>query len=228
MPNNITNRLQIKATTKERVQEVLVFLRGKPLKDGTPRHIDFNKIIPMPEALKIEDSSVGSIGMQYLLASNRVGKTEEDMKAIRNFEEFDCITKERAILLGRQYLSNIEQYGYATWYSWSNARWGTKWNAYDTELQESDTIWFHTAWAGVPCLIATLSEKFPDVEFEYAFADEDLGSNIGEGTIQDGDISMSFPVAGSNEAYEMLFRLLPEMEEYFVLTDEGYVMTAAG
>ena len=38
-------------------------------------------------------------------------------------------------------------------------------------------LWFDTAWAGVPLLIQTLSEKFPDIEFLYAYADEDLGSN---------------------------------------------------
>ena len=68
-------------------------------------------------------------------------------------------------------------------------------------------LWFDTAWAGVPLLIQTLSEKFPDIEFLYAYADEDLGSNVGKGIIRNGETDMTFPDNGSNEAFEnCLFR----------------------
>ena len=67
-----------------------------------------------------------------------------------------------------------------------------------------------------------LSEIFPDVEFQYAYADEDLGSNVGKGTIRNGETDMTFPDNGSNEAFEIVFFVKPGLEEYLELTDEGY------
>ena len=51
--------------------------------------------------------------------------------------------------------SNREKYGFANWYDWCNANWGTKWDAYDIEIvsehYEGDTaeltLTFDTAWA---------------------------------------------------------------------------------
>ena len=58
MPNHVTNRLEIIADN-ETVQKVMNFLKGVNEEDGTPCHIDFNKIIPMPKELLIEASSSG-------------------------------------------------------------------------------------------------------------------------------------------------------------------------
>lgn len=51
--------------------------------------------------------------------------------------------------------SNLEKYGYANWYDWNCANWGTKWDAYDIEIvseyYDGDvselTVTFDTAWA---------------------------------------------------------------------------------
>ena len=44
MPNHVTNRLEIIADN-ETVQKVMNFLKGVNEEDGTPCHIDFNKIV---------------------------------------------------------------------------------------------------------------------------------------------------------------------------------------
>lgn len=98
-----------------------------------------------------------------------------------------------------------EKYGYPTWYEWSIATWGTKWNAYHQNFEEPNILWFDTAWNGVPQLIQKLSAIFPDVEFHYAYADEDLGFNTGRGTARNGEINMTIPEGGSNEAFEIMF-----------------------
>ena len=100
--------------------------------------------------------------------------------------------------------------------------WGTKWNAYHQDFEEPNILWFDTAWNGVPLLIQKLSEIFPDVEFHYAYADEDLGFNTGRGTARNGEINMTIPEGRSNEAFEIMFFVKPGMDEYFELTDEGY------
>ncbi len=89
-------------------------------------------------------------------------------------------------------------------------------------LKNPNVLWFDTAWEGVPLLIQTLSEKFPDIEFLYAYADEDLGSNVGKGIIRNGETDMTFPDNGSNDAFEIVFFVKPGLEEYLELTNEGY------
>ena len=222
MPNHVTNRLEIIADS-ETVQKVMNFLKGENEVDGTPCYIDFNKIIPMPKELLIEASSSGELGMQYLIAMQRKPfNSLDDLKAIQRVEGMQEETRKEVLQLGASYLSNLEKYGYPTWYEWSIATWGTKWNAYDQYFEEPNILWFDTAWDSVPQLIQKLSEIFPEVEFHYAYADEDLGYNVGRGIIQNGEIDMTIPDGGSNEAFEVMFFVKPGMEEYFELTDEGY------
>ncbi len=60
--------------------------------------------------------------------------------------------------LEEQTQANIEKYGYASWYQWAIATWGTKWDAYDLEIVSETydsegghlTVTFDTAWAP-PC-----------------------------------------------------------------------------
>ena len=222
MPNYVTNRLEINADS-ETVQKVMNFLKGESEEDNMPCYIDFNKIIPMPEELLIEASSSGELGMQYLIAMQRKPfYSLDDLKAIQRVEGMQEEARKEVLQLGASYLSNLEKYGYPTWYEWSIATWGTKWNACHQDFEEPNILWFDTAWEGVPLLIQTLSEIFPDVEFQYAYADEDLGSNVGKGTIRNGETDMTFPDNGSNDAFEIVFFVKPGLEEYLELTNEGY------
>ena len=125
MPNHVTNRLEIKADS-ETVQKVMNFLKGENEEDGTPCYIDFNRIIPMPEELLIDASSDGELGMEYLAAMQRKPfYTPDDLKAIQRVEELQEERRKEVLQLGASYLSNLEKYGYPTWYEWSIATWGT-------------------------------------------------------------------------------------------------------
>ena len=184
MPNYVTNRLEINAD-RETVQNVMDFLKGETDEDSTPCYIDFNNIIPMPKDLLIEASTSGEFGMKYLKAMQRKPfNSPDDLKVIQWMEGLTEEGRKEALQLGVLYLENQRKYGYTTWYEWSIANWGTKWNALNQNFEEPNVLWFDTAWAGVPLLIQTLSEKFPDIEFLYAYADEDLGSNVGKGIIR--------------------------------------------
>lgn len=70
------------------------------------------------------------------------------------------------------------KYGDKTWYEWNIKNWGTKWNAYSVGYTYS-AIHFETAWGHPFPVIKALSKMFPKIEFLVAFADEDLGSNLG-------------------------------------------------
>jgi hypothetical protein len=64
------------------------------------------------------------------------------------------------------------------WYQWSCSHWGTKWNAYDMVV-DTDGIRFETAWSCPEPIVRKLAEMLPGVEWQWAYADEDIGSNCG-------------------------------------------------
>lgn len=222
MPNHITNRLVINAN-EVRVQEILGFLKGDNQKSGSSLYIDFNKIIPMPSELEIESGSRGDIGKAYILSRQKGHPlSQHEQSIIQYFEEYSDEEKKSCLELGMRYIMNQAKYGFETWYEWCQANWGTKWNAYNQNFEAPNTIWFDTAWSGVPELMQKLSMIFPDAEFNYAYADENTGSNTGTGTIKNGELAMYYPANQSNDAYELCFELNPNKEGYYKLTDEGY------
>lgn len=81
--------------------------------------------------------------------------------------------------------------GIICWLDWSINNWGTKWNAYDTKIEEiaggTVTLRFDTAWSHPFPVIEALSVKCPAHEFEVAYADEDLGHNLGKYSIKNGE-----------------------------------------
>lgn len=229
MPNNITNQLTIKGSDSQ-VKEVLKFLKGTDSK-GKEIIIDFNKIEPMPESLDIPSGSDGENGMEYLLATQQGYKAElmlnkdtklnklvAEMDSIKltNPKRFDSIIKQ-----GKQYLKNIADYGCKTWYEWRRVHWGTKWNAYEYRIVKPNVIEFQTAWNGVPGLIEKLAAIFPDVEFEYIFADEDLGFNVGSYRIKGNDVEDNSPDDDSAGAWEIVFALCLACPEQMHQLEDG-------
>lgn len=71
--------------------------------------------------------------------------------------------------------------GYACWYEWSIAKWGTKWNAYSYEERERApgrfVFKFETAWAVPEQVFRELASRYPSVTFDVASFDE--GWNFG-------------------------------------------------
>jgi len=97
--------------------------------------------------------------------------------------------------------------GVVCWYSWNIGHWGTKWNAYSTEIEplpgDLCRLTFQTAWSHPIPIIEALSAKFPDEEFEVKYADEDFGSNLDHYRIEDGEY---FQVA--HDPYELAAEVL--------------------
>lgn len=111
--------------------------------------------------------------------------------------------------LGKTYLQNLEKYGCTTWYDWCIANWNTKWNAHNCYLLDDHSIEFQTAWSTPENIIKVLSEKYPSLEFEVSYADEDFGYNVGKYTYQNGEIIREYlPDGGSPEADKMAEEIL--------------------
>jgi hypothetical protein len=211
MPNHITNILRIEAS-EELTAQIKSDIKSVD-EEGETRHIDFNKILPMPESLNITSGSTTSNGIAIL--QYRAG----DDTAIRGImgyawgKEFatpeDII--EHMLVRGsanleeaQKALDNERLYGCRDWYGWSTSNWGTKWNAYSTNDTDVDEVSFETAWSNPYPVIIALSAKYPEAVFHMRFADEDFGHNVGEYSLQNGDVvDENIPEGGSVEALEL-------------------------
>ena len=62
------------------------------------------------------------------------------------------------------------------WYNWRNANWGTKWDAYSMEIDDSEMpngleVTFETAWSPPEEIHSAISEQFDDLSMSW-FYDE--------------------------------------------------------
>lgn len=207
MPNHVTNCIDFDCSI-ERCREILEFLQ---VKDKPLGSVDFNKLIPMPESLNIESSSRGEHGKQlYEMYLNETEKISSEAERNEIHQKILSMCKDdpQMLELGKQYYENECLYGATNWYDWSIEHWGTKWNAYDwwETSPEDGFICFNTAWSAVPVLVQVLSEKYPDVNFSYSWADEDIGYNTGTMKFKNGKVTFKdIPEGGSRHAYPTVF-----------------------
>tara|TARA_R100000908_G_C3751926_1_gene146466 strand:- start:526 stop:1398 length:873 start_codon:yes stop_codon:yes gene_type:complete len=81
----------------------------------------------------------------------------------------------------------ISKYGYDNWFDWSMNHWGTKFGPYDTELISDCEFSFYTINATPHTAMVKMSNKYPKIEFNVRYADEDIGYNVGEYTLLNGE-----------------------------------------
>lgn len=213
MPNYVTNIIRMEGK-KEDFERVLEFIASDDAE------VDFNRIIPMPKSLNV---TAGSLQDQSIAVYNYVVKEDdsklqsmmsypwvvkEGIKTVKELSDYFIAKEKDIVKIGEQYVTNIELYGCPTWYEWCNRYWGTKWNAGEPWTCE-DSFGFETAWSSVPELLLKLSEFFPEVTFNYSYADEDFGSNLGRMVIKDGEIEDEYyPPSCSDEAYDFAAEIL--------------------
>ena len=168
MPNFVMNVVKFGASG-EKMDEI-----KKAITDDKG-NIDFNKIIPMPKELNVEAGSNEDRSIDcYKHGFSEISRRDMmDKYKIDEKEFWELYEK------GKVYDSNKIKYGYPTWYEWCRANWGTKWNASETHWNSDNIVTFETAWACPIPIFERISEMYPDISFEIAFADEDIGYNCG-------------------------------------------------
>lgn len=200
------------------------------------RFPDFNLIVPMPKSLeanphsgiqswiKICTGQIDITGNPDQSSIEGITQSLERMNAVKcltegkNLKDFSDEDFELFI----QGVKNYRQYGYISWYEWSIANWGTKWNSSDCEMVSDNVFDFTTAWSGVPGLVEKISKAFPSVKILYKYSDEDTGQNCGYGEYENGEVVFRRLEGGSNEAYEMAFELRPDRKEDYKLIGDKY------
>lgn len=234
MPNHVTNRITIHADGAQ-LNEILEAVKYDEVGIGSidfnklipmPESLNIESGSETDRAISLyltainpmqPDMGCGKVSMEELAALNQglnrknclrsysSNLTQGDIAKYTQYKPLD-----EYLSLGKAAVENFINYGSATWYEWSIRNWGTKWNAYgydDTDFHPKENVLeFKTAWDSVPEIMQVLSEKYPDVEFTYEYADEDIGSNAGRLVYFGGEITYEdIPRLHSKEAYEMAF-----------------------
>ena len=102
--------------------------------------------------------------------------------------------------------------GVTCWRTWRLDHWGTQQNGTDLEIIQCDDdavdIRFETLGSHPFALICELSRRVRDYELEVAYADENLGTNLGQYTIDRGEVIEELEFAeGTPEALDFAARL---------------------
>jgi len=155
--------------------------------------------------------------VQKILSEIKSTQSEFDFNLIvRQPDELEGTTAPARIVSDEEYAKDsskgitqamsdelISKYGFNNWYDWRYQHWGTKWNADEVYISDNE-ISFNTAWCNPQPLLVALSRKYPDIQFDIKFADEDFGHNVGTYILKDGEeIDCYFPEGGSEESYEL-------------------------
>lgn len=188
MPNFVRNKIIFDADGKE-LEDMFNFIK-------TDENVfDFNKLIPMPEDLNIESSSVAERSMIICKYIDTGIQSDEFISLCKDLKKesetiSQCLSRLQSkkkinLELGLKALDNIEKYDAADWYSWRIKNWNTKWNSNHAKIKDNILI-FDTAWSPPLNVIKALSSKFPNISFTYKFAEEDIGSFAGEGRFEGG------------------------------------------
>lgn len=230
MPNDVMNRFK---TTKGMDEFLDKFY------DSEKRRLDFNRIIPMPDTVRVavsngyledvlkvyndyksteevpahilkrinpdifKDEDIGYHDMiPYMGNTSKLIISSSKNLYSKNKDSFTPNESYRLMYdLGKIYQDNITSYGYPTWYEWSCANWGTKWNSYNGRINPSTgELMFLTAWAPPINIYHKLHEM--GYRFTVSFADEDFGRNCG--TIDaTGDEILNIPFSPNHDvAYQ--------------------------
>ena len=115
---------------------------------------------------------------------------------------------------------NIKKYGYADWYDWRIAHWGTKWDVADLYVlgrKEDETIFrFDTAWAPPLRAFEKIASMYPELRFELEYEEPGMGF-FGKAVYEDGELV-------SNDEYDWgdrfedgwwIYRYMIDLDEEF-------------
>lgn len=193
MPNHVTNRVVVTGPSAAIAAFRAAFLvedveSDEDGKEHPFTRFDFNRIIPRPTILEqTESGSSVSAGLLVLgrpeIMDDGFGIPSLDAEIARylsfpwvkdagvtDYEGLKTLLTERdpaCIAKAEIAIRAHEECGHASWYSWSIANWGTKWNAYSFEVidecEDRFEFRFDTAWSPPEPVFAALADR-PECE----------------------------------------------------------------
>ena len=87
------------------------------------------------------------------------------------------------------FADDMKRLGLVDWYSWNIDNWGTKWDAFDVEIDRHDdyvSIHFHTAWSPAVPVALAMQEQHPELDIQMYF--EEPGMSFQGEVTSDGNV----------------------------------------
>lgn len=175
MPNHCCNVLEITGSDSD----ISSFLENCKT---SSKEFSFEALLPIPGRLKESVSGSDSMGYEakYTDGWKDIAKypwvrphlSEESQAAVVAFLEQ---ARPQVMELADFYKGNIERYGCLSWYEWCLANWGTKWDAYEVEVNRDVglvRLEFLTAWSPPIAWVEFASDKYVDLTFEDRWIEE--------------------------------------------------------
>ena len=237
MPNYVTSRCEVIGPADEVARFRLEMVRPAPAghSDAGGQMLDFDAIIPMPPILREAESSTQAEEGMALIGA-RGGEVAPFATLGLYQARIDWIRQEAGLAYdaritdvatafltkhprweeqGRLRMRALLETGYANWYPWAIAKWGTKWGAfrYHQLADEPFAFQFETAWSFPTPVFQAISARFPELAFDCATFDE--GHNFaGEGWFNPPIGKPAFAIGTATDAlYERVYGRPPDSED---------------
>lgn len=178
MPNWTSTTLEVTGNA----QDILRFksIAAQPTKEGSVA-LSFNGFIPMPDSLHVTEGGHSELAEQVFFGSGfeqnrRPWMDKEDIFCAEALSLYLDVVDPDAHKEGRIRHENRKNHGHPSWYGWSCANWGTKWDACHASLDDEDETRllysFDTAWSPAEPVLFAMSEQFPELAFTATFKEE--------------------------------------------------------
>jgi len=206
MPNHCENDLFI-VGREAQVRAAVESVAGDEMETGSgtvgvTSVFDFRKVIPMPESYQGLEAGSAEAVMKIFFGdkdqpefrmaeiapvapSELRGEYDGDRRrAAAWYCRIHGLSPADAELKACRYRQNVERHGHATWYGWSIANWGTKWNGYDgsgpcfqplANGRLKASLTFQTAWSPPEPVVRQFSVMHPSLTVTLRYYESGMG-----------------------------------------------------
>ena len=131
--------------------------------------------------------------------------------------------------LGAKCLKALVTCGATNWYDWCCAKWGSKWNASETIVDDDAmSIYFETAWSPVDDLMRLMTKK-TGVPVYMEYSEEQFSAFAGEAVFANGECMDVVDAEGDEwDCYRIAAHMQDPDEEYHRYTEKDGILTDYG
>ena len=172
MPNHCENIIEFTQATTSQLDQIRHELCTYDT-DKKVFELDFNKAIPQPYpmvSVAINDDIIKQYSAFYHYFKDKIN--EDKMREILNDNNAMISYSDKINMMASSFIDNwytkekpelTDDQILPNWYDWNIDNWGTKWNAYDTELSDTGIL-FYTAWESPSDeLLVAIYEKLKNI-----------------------------------------------------------------
>ena len=162
MPNHCSNRVRFYGDSESEIQKLHdIFSKGLENDDNVDTGSVFGHFIPEPDWANIPLSEADQYEYSFSSARGEVGE-----------KPVMVINEESPFMNGLRFKSTNAQDD--RWYNWRVQNWGTKWDCYTLEMDDSDLphgfeVTFETAWSPPEEVCSAIREQYPNVSISWFY-----------------------------------------------------------